>query len=167
MKQSLHIHLRSLARYAEWANAEVYDACVRLTREAYHALPPHGTGVHALLNRMLVLDRLVQARLDGYVPEATDPGAEQHKTFSRVRDALLAEDVAFSSRVRHLSEQELHLPISYADEEGRRRTNTQAELVLELLVAQAGLRGALCERMVEAGIAPPDLRYTRFLREVE
>lgn len=165
LEPSPHRYLRSLARYTEWANSALYDACVRLTREAYHAAAPHQPSVHALLNRLLVFDRIAQARLDGYEPQALDPGAEQHKTFARMRDALVAEDVAFAERVRHLSDSELDLPVSYADGNGARHANSQAELVLELLLAQAELRGAVRGRMAELGVEVPDLRFTRFLRE--
>lgn len=164
---SPHGYLRSLARYTEWANAVLYDACVRLMRAAYHAAPARGASVHVLLNRMLVHYRITQARLDGYEPQAVDPDAEQHKTFARMRDALVAEDVAFVGRVRHLSDAELELPVTYADEGGVRHTNSQGELVLELLLRQTGLRGAACERMSESGVEPPDLGFTRFLREAD
>lgn len=160
-----HRYLRTLAQYSEWANAALYDACVRLTRTEYHTTAPQGVGVHALLNRMLVCDRIAQARLDGYEPQDVDPDAEQHKTFARVRDALVAEDVAFVERVRHLSDSELDLPVTYADADGLCHTSSRAELVLDLLLAQAELRGGIRWAMAAGGVQTPDLGLTRFLRE--
>lgn len=165
LEPSPHRYLRSLARHSEWANAALYETCVRLTRDAYHAADARGESVHLLLNRLLVIDRIAQARLDGYVPPEEDPDVAQHKTFARMRDALVAEDVAIAELVRRLSDAELELPVTYVEGEGRRHTNSRAELVLELLLGQAELRGAIRQRMAELGVTAPDLRFTAFLRE--
>lgn len=159
--------MRLLARYAEWANAGLYDACMQLSREQYHAGADNGSpSLHGLLNRMLVFDRLIQSRLDGYEPSTVVEDDEQHRTFTRMRDALVAEDVAISDCVRHLSEDELELPVTYADENGTWHTNSQGELLVELFMHQADLRGAVCQRLREFGVEPPSLAYTHFLREI-
>lgn len=165
MERPLHIWMRTLARYSEWANGLIYDACVRLSRDAYHAAGDGaGESVHALLNRMLVLDRVMQARLDGYDPVELAPDAEQHRTFARMRDALVAEDVAITERVRHLSEAALALPVSYVDAAGIRHTNSQGELLLELLLCQEGTRGSIYYRLQQCGVSSPASAYTDFLR---
>ena len=166
MDHSLHRCLRTLARHAEWANAEVYDASTQLTRDAYHADTGSGASVHALLNRLLVFMRLMQARIDGYEDGLAAHDGEQHKTFARIRDALVAEDVAIVDRIRHLSEDDLELPVTWTDADGRRHTGSNRDLAVELLLGEAELRGAVRLRLEAAGAVVPDLGFSRFQRVV-
>lgn len=160
----LHTYLRQLARYSEWANGRLYEACSRLDQQRYR---PHTdpSSIHALLNRLLVVDRLTLARLAGYDPGIDSLDEELHDRYPPLLDALLAEDVALVEQVRRLSEETLGQPVSYVDLDGSRHTNSQLELVTELLEQQAQLRGAIAERLASAGQTVPDLCFSRFVRE--
>jgi len=165
MEHTLHRCLRTLARHAEWADAALYEACLQLDRATYHAAADGEESVHDLLNRLLVFLRVMQARLDGYEDGIAAHGGEQHKSFARVRDALLAEDVAVVERVRRIPEEELDLPVTYADETGKRHTSTHGDVVLEMLLGAAELRGAIGQKLRESGIRPKRTELTAFLRE--
>ena len=160
----MHTCLRTLARHAEWANGLLYESCLQLTRERYHASSVEGASVHDSLNRMLIFMRVMQARLDGYEAGLAAHEGEQHKTFSRMRDALVAEDVAVLERIRHLGDEELQLPVSYVDDEGEVHTSSYGDLALELLLGEAELRGRLQERLETESVFIPDLSFTAFVR---
>lgn len=166
MDHSLHRCLRTLARHAEWADAALCEVCPQLSRDAYHVASTGGASIHDLLNRLLIFLRVMQARLDGYEDGIAAHGGEQHKSFARVRDALLAEDVAVVERVRRISEEELELPVTYADETGKRHTSTHGDVVLEMLLGAAELRGAIGQKLLELGIRPKNTELTVFLREM-
>ena len=59
-------YLRTLARYNQWANARLYDACAALSDDEYRKPRPSFFGsIDATLNHLLVGDRIWLGRIEG------------------------------------------------------------------------------------------------------
>lgn len=164
MSNHLHTLMRQHSRHSEWANARLYEACNALDDDTYRS-PTGSASLHALLNRLLMHDRITLSQLNGYDIEVTSIDEELHGNRSELLDALVAEDIALVERVREMDDDGLFRPISYTDIDGNRHTNSQLELITGLLERQARLRGAIAERLTELGNPVPDIDVITFLRE--
>ena len=164
MPRLLHHHMRQLSLHAEWANQQVYANCARLNEEVYEKekARPSG-GIHGLLNHLLVVSKLWQSRLQGYDSGLISTDKDLYDGFEQLRDAQVAEDVNMVDSVHKYSEDQMQYPITYTDQQGKVHTNNIKEILSELFLQQAQIRGAIVFALGDH-IKMDDLGYIRFLR---
>ena len=167
MTLTLHQHFRTLAHYNMWANQRLYDACAKLSDEAYKKRrAAFFGGLHGVLNHILVGDRIWLARLQGY-----DAGIERldialYEDLEVLRAARDGEDIAINDYVRRLSEDDLASPISYRALNGDPHADALHELLTHLFNHQTHHRGQAHDLLSQTAVAPPSLDLIQFLREM-
>ena len=164
MPRLLHHHMRQMALHAEWANQHVYANSARHRDEIYEKDKTNpATGVHGLLNNLLVVSKLWQSRLQGYDSGLISPDKELYDDFELLRDAQVAEDVNMVDSVHKYSEDQMHYPITYTDQQGKSHTNNIKEILSEFFLQQAQIRGAIVFALGDHK-KMNDLGYIRFLK---
>ena len=164
MPRLLHHHMRQLARHAEWANQQVYENCARLSNDVYEQEKTRRLGgVHGLLNHLLVIEKIWHSRLLGYDSGIISPDKDLYDDFETLRNALIAEDVMLVDLVHGFSEEQMQYPITYTDEQGMSHTNNIKEILTELFLQQAQIRGAIVFALADH-FRMDDPGYIRFVR---
>ncbi len=164
MSRLLHHHMRQLARHAEWANQQVYESCARLADDVYERekIRPSG-GVNGLLNHLLVTKKTWYSHLNGYDLGIISPDKDLYDDFDLLRNALIAEDVIMVDLVHGYSEDQMQYTISYTDQQGMSHTNNIKEMLTELFLQQAQIRGAIVFALADY-FTIDDLGYIQFAR---
>jgi len=164
MPRLLHYHMRQLALHAEWANQQVYENCARLDVDAYEKekTRPSG-GVHGLLNHLLVIKKTWHSHLMGYDSGIISPDKDLYDDFELLQNALIAEDVIMVDLVHGYSEEQMQYPITYTDQKGMPHTNNIKEILTELFLQQAQIRGAIVFALTDY-FTIDDLGYIQFAR---
>src|SRR5437870_2284534 len=86
-------HFRMLATYNRVANERLYDACAALD-DAEYRRPRAGSlgSIHALLNHLLLGDRIWMARFEGAGRDTPPLNTVLYERFPELRAARSAED---------------------------------------------------------------------------
>ena len=100
----LSSHFQMLARYNRIANERLYEKCSALSDSEYRMSRAGSFGsIHALLNHILLGDRIWMSRFEGG-GQATPPlNTVLYEDFSELRDARAAEDARIESFLVFLS----------------------------------------------------------------
>ncbi len=158
-------YFATFARYNAWANARLYDACETLGLSDYFGDGPDQSGsLHAVLNRILVGDRIWIARIEGRTP--TNLRFDQILYGDRIglKIARVAEDEHIRNIVAGISAAALERPLEYRDARGDRR-----EVPLELALGhffnrQTHHRGRAHAILAQTMPLPPSLELIDFVR---
>lgn len=154
------------AGYNAWANRRLYQACARLG-EADYLRPRAGAfgSLHALLNHILVVDRIWIARIDGRTVPTLRLDQVLYADLVALEVARAAEDERLRHLVAGLSDARLHEPLAWHDAAGE-RCRAPLPLVLgHLFNHQTHHRGAAQALLSQVGVLAPALDLTAFLRE--
>lgn len=166
MERLLHREFMTWARYIAWANARLHESVARWAGDEAAEPPTEvGTRLLALLNELLVTQRVWLARLQGYEAGVDAPDALLYDEFEALREAQLADDVALCDYVHGLAEEDMPRPVPYRDFDGTAHTNAQRELLAGLCLRQAQLRGRICELLRGFERPEPGLDFLDFLRD--
>ena len=162
---TLHQHFRTLAHYNVWANVRLYDACAKLSEEAYKKRrAAFFGGIHGVLNHILVGDRIWLARLQGYDAGIERLDVELYDEFAGLREARESEDITISDYVRRLSEDDLVRPIGYRTLDGDPHADGQHALLTHIFNHQTHHRGQAHDLLSQTAVPPPSLDFIVFLR---
>src|SRR3954470_14779038 len=86
-------HFRTLARYNRIANERLYAACAQLSDEEYRKQRKGSFGsIHALLNHVLLGDRIWMSRFEGGGAETPPLNTVLFDDFAELRHARQQED---------------------------------------------------------------------------
>lgn len=154
------------AGYNAWANRRLYQACATLA-EADYLRPRAGAfgSLHALLNHVLVTDRIWIARIDGRTVPTLRLDQVLYADLVALKVARAAEDERLRHLVAGLSATRLHEPLAWRDAAGERRSAPLALVLGHLFNHQTHHRGAAQALLSQAGVSAPPLDLTAFLRE--
>ncbi len=159
-------YFATLARYNAWANRRLYEACERLSEQEYlrERLSPL-VSLHAILNRVLVIDRIWIARIEGRTVPGLRPDQILYADLIGLKVARAAEDAHLSNLVAGISETTLDQPLIYRNARGD-RCGAPLRLVLgHLFNHEAEHRGAAQALLRQTDVAPPSLDLICFVQE--
>src|SRR3954470_24426166 len=94
-------HFRTLARYNRIANERLYAACAQLSDEEYRKQRKGSFGsIHALLNHILLGDRIWLSRFEGGGATTPPLNTLLYDDFAALREARVKEDQRIESFFR-------------------------------------------------------------------
>ncbi len=159
-------YFRTFARYNQWANRRLYDACARLP-EAEYAKPRRAFfgSIHGTLNHLLVGDRIWLGRIEG-----KDAGIEAldqvlYDDLSGLRAAREAEDARILAITDRLADGALGAMLAYRNMRGEPFETRLDWVLAHLFNHQTHHRGQVHDMLSHTPVAPPPLDLIFYLRE--
>jgi uncharacterized damage-inducible protein DinB len=160
-------YFRTWARYNEWANRRLYDACAKLPEAEY--MRPRAAffgSIHGTLNHILVGDRLWFGRITGQEPGIKALDQILYGDFAGLRVARQAEDAHIINVVDAMDERTLNATLRF-------KTVVNPEMVampMHLALAttfnhQTHHRGQVHGLLSQTDVAPPPLDLILYWRE--
>lgn len=157
-------HARMLARYNRIANERLYDACAQLSDAEYRRRRDGSFGsIHALLNHILLGDRIWMSRFKGGGRVTPPLNSILFENFSELRAARAAEDAAIESFFENIDAEFLNRPLRYTNSQGKDYTDVTNLAVLHFFNHQTHHRGQAHVMLSQTGIKPPSLDLHRAL----
>jgi uncharacterized damage-inducible protein DinB len=159
-------YFTTLARYNQWANRRLYDACAALDDDAYRAPRPAFFGsIHATLNHIMVGDRIWTGRIAGTSPADLRLDQILYDDLPSLAAARGAADAELIALVAGLAPETLDGALSYSNLAGQ-PFETPLRLVLgHLFNHQTHHRGQVHDQLSQTKVAPPPLDLIYFLRQ--
>ena len=153
------------ARYNAWANRGLYRACAALGEPDYLGERACAFGsLHAILNHVLVADRIWSARIEGRAPPSLRLDQVLYADLLALGVARTAEDERLRHLVTGLAETRFAEPLAWRDIRGERRAAPLSLVLGHLFNHQTHHRGQVHALLSQAGISAPPLDFTAFLR---
>lgn len=159
-------YFRRLARYNDWANRRLYEACGRLAPEAYFAARPSFFGsIHKTLNHILVADRIWLGRFEGRPSGIAALDQVLFKDLASLRDARAAEDAHIRALVTGYTEAALRTTLSYRNMAGAAKETPLVWALAHFFNHQTHHRGQVHDMLSGTPVPPPPLDLLYFLPE--
>ncbi|HEX6958089.1 MAG TPA: DinB family protein [Ferrovibrio sp.] len=160
-------HIRRSARYNQWANRRLYDACAALAPAGYYAARPSFFGsIHATLNHILVGDSIWLGRFKNAVPaHITALNQILHQDFAQLRAARAAKDDEIIAYCDGIDAAQLGRTFTYTNSRGETFTDPLLPPLMHFFNHQTHHRGQVHGLLSHAGAAPPPLDLIHYLRE--
>jgi uncharacterized damage-inducible protein DinB len=164
----MHPYFQRMARYNQWANARLYDACAALpdaerkrNRKAFFG------SIHGTLNHILVGDRIWLSRIVPWdEPLVVALDTELYADFDTLRREREKQDAYIIDYVNGLSEAQIAGDVSYATTSGAPNVMKLGLILQHFFNHQTHHRGQVHDMLSQAGIAPPPLDLLYYAREV-
>lgn len=168
MCETMIANLRQFARYNQWANARLSDACAGLEETAYKAPRAAFFGsIHATLNHILVNDRIWTARLEGRNCAIKALDEELYGTLETLRAAQAADDGALIGLIDGLDDDAITRLVRYTTiDEFTDHADPLWLLLVNLFNHQTHHRGQVHDLLSQTAVAPPPLDLIFSVREV-
>ncbi|MDH3700239.1 MAG: DinB family protein [Alphaproteobacteria bacterium] len=155
------------ARYNQWANGRLYDACADLSdaerkteRQAFFGSIRH------TLNHILLCDRMWLSRL-GVGDLITDPlDTELYTDFETLRRERAKQDTVILDYVAAQGAGSLGEVKSYANASGQPQQTPHGVILQHFFNHQTHHRGQVHDMLSQMAVAPPSLDMIYFVREV-
>ncbi len=155
---------RMLAQYNRAANARLYAVLAELDDAAYYSKRQVSLGsVHALLNHMLLGDRIWMSRFAGGGKTTPPLNTVLCETFTELHAARLEEDQQIETFFQKADEDFLRRPLRYTNSQGKDYTESAPLAVLHFFNHQTHHRGQMHVMLSQSGIQPPSLDLHRLL----
>jgi len=155
---------RILARYNRGANARLYDCCAQLDPVEYRLQRRGSFGsVHALLNHMLLGDRIWMSRFAGGGKTTPPLDTVLFDTFAELHPARLKEDEEIEAFFEKTDEDFLRRPLRYTNSLGKDSTYPAPLAVLHFFNHQTHHRGQVHVMLSQTNVKPPALDLPRIL----
>jgi uncharacterized damage-inducible protein DinB len=153
-----------LARYNQTANARLYECCAQASEaERRKARRVSFGSIHALLNHILLGDRIWMARFEGGGSTTPPLHTVLYDDFEELCSARVAEDGRIVSFFGTVPDDFPSRTVSYTNSKGVRCTDHLALAVAHFFNHQTHHRGQIHAMLSDAGIAPPSLDMHRIL----
>ena len=157
-------HIRLLARYNRIANERLYDKCSELSDDEYRAQRKGSFGsIHALLNHILLGDRIWMSRFRGEGKTTPPLATVLYDNLAELRSARTADDAAIESFFAAADNGFLGRKLSYTNSKGQHCTDAALNAVLHMFNHQTHHRGQVHVMLSQAGVQPPSLDMHRIL----
>ena len=155
---------RLLARYNRIANERLYDTCGKLDlAEARHLRPGSFGSIHALLNHVLLGDRIWMSRFKGGGGMTPSLDTVLFEEFSELRAARVEEDRAIEAFFAQAGPAFLSERLVYRNSLGKECSDEAAVAVLHFFNHQTHHRGQVHVMISQTDIKPPSLDMHRIL----
>lgn len=159
-------YLRILARYNQWANARLYDACAALPDAEYRKPRPSFFGsIHATLNHLLVGDRIWLARIAGTDHGITGLDQILHEDFAALRRAREAEDARIIALADGLDDRRLEADLAYTTTSMGSGRLPLGHVLGHLMNHQTHHRGQAHDMLSQTDMPPPPLDLLFYLHQ--
>jgi uncharacterized damage-inducible protein DinB len=159
-------HFRTLARYNQWANRRLYDACARLDDAMYRQRRPAFFGsIHGTLNHLLVGDRVWLGRIEHVESGVRALDQILYDDFGELRAAREAEDRRIVALADRLDAAALAADLDYANMAGAPQRTRLDWVLTHVFNHDTHHRGQVHGLLSQTAVAPPPLDLIFYLRE--
>jgi len=157
-------HFRTLARYNRLANERLYAACAQLSDEEYRKQRKGSFGsIHALLNHILLGDRIWMSRFEGGGHTTPPLNTVLYNDFPALKAAREGEDASieafFTSAGPEFGERELR----YTNSKGVECVDHAPNAAAHFFNHQTHHRGQIHVMLAQTEVAPPSLDLHRII----
>lgn len=159
-------YFQRLARYNDWANRRLYDACGSLGRADYDAARPSFFGsINRTLNHLLAGDRVWMSRFEATTSDVVSLDQILHEGFADLRHAREAEDRRIVAYAGRLDAAALDGDLVYRNMAGEPRRTPLRWALAHFFNHQTHHRGQAHCLLSATPVAPPPLDLLYFLPE--
>jgi uncharacterized damage-inducible protein DinB len=156
---------RVFARYNRIANERLYDTCGQLDPAEYRRSRQGSFGsIHALLNHVLLGDRIWMSRFAGGGATTPPLNTVLFEEFSELHAARVAQDTAIEGFFEGAGEAFLTKRLVYTNSLGKDCVENAPVAVLHFFNHQTHHRGQIHVMISQTGIKPPSLDMYRILK---
>jgi uncharacterized damage-inducible protein DinB len=149
---------RRLARYNRIANERLYEACASLDDTEYRRAREVSFGsIHALLNHLLLSDRIWMARFEGGSGATPPLDTVLFDQFTELRAARAREDGRIEEFFGAATDAFFSGRIKYVNSKGQQRADDPALAAGHFFNHQTHHRGQIHAMLAQAAIPPPSL----------
>lgn len=153
-----------LAKYNRIANERLYEKCGQLDDGEYRRQRAGSFGsIHALLNHILLGDRIWMARFRGEGKTTPPLNAELYQAFPGLRAARKEEDTRIAEFFDGLSAEFLEHEIHYRNSLGVSYVENPAVAMSHMFNHQTHHRGQIHVMLSQTGVSPPSLDMHRII----
>jgi uncharacterized damage-inducible protein DinB len=155
---------RMLAKYNRVANERLYEACGQLDPVEYRRERKGSLGsIHALLNHVLLGDRIWMSRFAGSGKTTPPLNTILFDGFAELRSARAAQDEEIEAFFANTDNDFLQRQLSYTNSQGKDCVETPPAAVLHFFNHQTHHRGQVHVMISQTDIKPPLLDMHRIL----
>ena len=161
-------YFQRMARYNQWANARLYNACADLS-DAERKQPRKAFfgSIHRTLNHILVGDRIWLSRIVPWdAPLVIPLDSELYADFAELRREREKQDATIIDYVSGLTEAKIAGDISYATTSGAPNVMKLGLILQHFFNHQTHHRGQAHGLLSQTDVAPPPLDLLYYVREV-
>jgi len=157
-------HFCLLARYNRIANERLYEKCAELSDAEYRAQRRGSFGsIHALLNHILLGDRIWMSRFTGEGQNTPWLATILYDDFAELRSIRSREDADIEDFFGNADDHFLEKTLSYTNSKGTHYTDPMLNAVLHMFNHQTHHRGQVHVMLSQTEIQPPSLDMHRLL----
>jgi uncharacterized damage-inducible protein DinB len=155
---------RMLARYNRIANERLYETCGQLGPVEYRRQRQGSFGsIHALLNHLLLGDRIWMSRFSGSGHTTPPLNSILFDSFAELRSARAAQDEEIEAFFAKAGADFLDRQLSYVNNQGKDYIETAPVAVLHFFNHQTHHRGQVHVMISQTEVKPPSLDMHRIL----
>src|SRR3984957_1528718 len=155
---------KMLARYNRVANTRLYEQCGKLALAEYLRERRGSFGsIHALLNHMLLGDRIWMSRFAGGGKTTPPLNSILFNNFAELSAARIEQDAAIEDFFENVDGDFLSRPLSYKNSLGVECTDAAPGAVLHFFNHQTHHRGQVHVMLSQTDVKPPSLDMHRIL----
>jgi uncharacterized damage-inducible protein DinB len=153
-----------LARYNRIANERLFEKCSALSDSEYR-MNRAGSfrSIHALLNHVLLGDRIWMSRFEGGGQTTPPLNIILYEDFSQLRDARVAEDARIESFFPNLGSDFAEQSLAYINNQGKSYVETAPVAFSHFFNHQTHHRGQVHVMLSQTPVAPPSLDLHRII----
>ncbi len=153
-----------LARYNRIANERIYAACADLEDEEYRRTREVSFGsIHALLNHLLLGDRIWMSRFEGGGDRTPPLDTILYEDLAELRRARVQEDRRIETFFANADEEFLSRSFAYVNNRGASYVESAPIAVGHFFNHQTHHRGQIHAMLSQTKVAPPSLDMHRIL----
>jgi uncharacterized damage-inducible protein DinB len=157
-------HFQMLARYNRIANERLYEKCSALTDGEYRMKRAGSFGsIHALLNHILLGDRIWMSRFEGGGQTTPPLNTVLYENFLELHDARVAEDARIESFFGNLPKDFARQSFAYINNQGKSYVESAPVAFSHFFNHQTHHRGQVHVMLSQTPVAPPSLDLHRII----
>ena len=151
-------HFQLLARYNRLANERLYEACAQLPDEEYRKQRKGSFGsIHALLNHLLLGDRIWTSRFEGGGQTTPPLNTVLYDKFAPLRAARVEQDARIEAFFRDASPEFFDRKLRYVNSKGVDRADDAQMAVAHFFNHQTHHRGQVHVMLAQTATPAPSL----------
>ena len=157
-------HFQILARYNTIANQRLYEACSQLNENDYRMARSGSLGsIHALLNHILLGDRIWMSRFEGGGRTTPPLATILYDDFAALRVARAEEDSRIERFFSGINSEALNRPLTYTNSQNKDFVDLLPVAVMHLFNHQTHHRGQIHIMLAQTPVKPPSLDLHRII----
>jgi uncharacterized damage-inducible protein DinB len=157
-------HFRTLARYNRIANERLYAACAQLSDEEYRKQRKGSFGsIHALLNHILLGDRIWMSRFEGGGATTPPLNTVLYDDFASLKSAREAEDARIEAFFTKAPADFDWRELRYTNSRGVPYVDRAGDAAAHFFNHQTHHRGQVHVMLAQTEVAPPSLDLHRII----